>query len=592
MKNHDNKNVISGSVFLSVTVCLFAPYEMYISNKDEMWFKLSTFWWMPVLFCLLTILCSCAVGFALKNVAKRIYTTLLFAIALCIYIQGNFLNIDLGVMNGGAIVWSGYTFRVMIRLMVWILIIAVSIILSIYKKDIFQKAAYAISFFLTAVQAVTLVILLVPVILEGGDYTTGIYTFMSDKGLYEVGKEENVIVFCVDMFDDRYFKAIYDEEPEIADDFEGFTYFSNFTGTYSTTMYSLEHLLTGKIYLNEGPIGEWYNLRAAEGTYVDEFINSGYDLEIYSEKFSYFPLYYTKAADNYVEAPLYITNRLHFAFDLYQLVACKYLPDIIKPFIWMDGSEFNNWKGWQEVDDQAYDGRNAAFRDGTLTNGVSLSDSDKQFKFIHITGCHYPYTIDENANDVEPDSVSAIQCARGSIRMVQWYMDEMKKNGSYDNAVIVITADHGYYWDGTLTSPVCLVKPRNATGTMQINSAPVCQVDLPATLVDLCGINSDVDYGKSVFEYDENEERERYYYQYYLTERGSDGRMRLIEYSIDSANNSRESFQLTDVEYTVNGNKIEHAKYCQVCSGEYSDAEAEQTDSPRVVHFKRDNYPE
>lgn len=591
MKNYDNKNVIGGSIFLSVTVCLFAPFEMYISNKDEMWFKLSAFWWMPVVLCMLAIIGSCAIGFLFKGVAKRIYAALLFTTALCVYIQGNFLNIDLGVMNGGAIVWSEYFFQVMIRLTVWILIIAAGIALSVFKKDIFQKVSFAISFFLTAVQTVTLLVLLIPTILEG-DYTTGTYTFVSEEGLYEMGKEENVIFFCLDMFDDSYFKAIFEEEPEIAEEFEGFTYFSNFTGTYSTTNYSLPLLLTGKTYLNEGPAREWNNLRAEEGTYVDEFINNGYKLGIYSENTYLLPERYVTGADNYVEAPLYITNRLHFAYDLYQLVACKYLPDIVKPFIWMDGTEFNYWKGWKS-DYRAYDGLNASFRDGILDNGISIADSAKQFKFIHLWGSHYPYSIDENANDVETGGgVSDIQCARGVIRMVQWYIEEMKKNGSYDNAVIVITADHGYYWDGVLTNPLCLVKPRNATGNMKVNNAPVCQVDLPATIVDLCNINSDVDYGKSMFEYDESEERDRYFYQYYLQEKNSDMKWRLIEYRIDSANNLRESFHLTDVEYTIDGSKIEHAKYCQTCNGEYNDEEAEQMDPPRVVHVKRNNYPE
>lgn len=590
MKYHENKNVISGSLFFSVTICLFAPYEMYIANKKEMWFKLSAFWWMPVVLFLLVLSGFCVIGFILKGIAKRTYAALLFATALCIYIQGNFLNIDLGVMNGGTIAWREYTSQMMIHLVVWILIIATSIVLSIYKKNFFQKAALAISLYLIAVQVVTLLVLLFSII-KKGDYATDTYAFLSNKGLYEVGTEENVIVFCLDMFDDTYFKTIYEEEPEIADEFEGFTYFSNFTGTYSTTMYSLAHLLTGKVFLNNVSFYEWKDNKAVEGTYVDEFINNGYELGIYSSELSFIPENYKKAAGNYVEESLYITNNLNFAYDLYKLVACKYLPDIIKPFIWMDGTEFDDWKGG-ESDCLPYSTQNSSFRDGILDNGISIADSNKQFKFIHINGSHYQYTIDENANDVEPDSVSVIQCARGAIRIVQWYMEEMKKNGSYDSAVIVITADHGYYLDAVLASPVCLIKPRNATGTMKISNAPVCQVDLPATLVDLSNVNSDIDYGKSVFEYDESEERDRYFYLYYLNEKNNKERMRLIEYRIDNVSNSRESFHLTDVEYTVNGNRIEHSKYCQTCNDKCSDIETEQIDFPKVVHDKGKNYPE
>lgn len=590
MKKNDKNDIISVSLFLCVTIFLFAPFEMYISNKDEMWFNLSSFWWIPVVLCLAAIICSCVIGFALKSPFRRVYVALLFAIALCTYVQGNFLNIDVGVLNGGQVAWSEYTLKMIINFLVWILIIAISIALSIYKKDIFQKAGIAISYFLAAVQIVTLAVLLISTALEGG-YSANVYTFVSDEGLYEVGKNENVIVFCLDMFDDKYFSEIYAQEPDIADELEGFTYFSNFTGTYSTTTYSLPHLFTGKTYYNDGSLYEWNNLRAEEGTYVDEFLSNGYDLGIYSIGYSVIPSKYVTEADNYVEAPLYITNYLHFSYDLYQLVACKYFPDIVKPYIWMNGTEFDYWKG-SRSDEQPYDGSNASFREGLLENGISLSEEDNQFKFIHINASHYPYDIDENANDVEPDSVEDIQCARGALRMVQWYMEGMKKNGRYDDAVIVITADHGYYWDGVLTNPVCLIKPRNSTGVLKINNAPVSQVDLPATLLELSEINNSADYGKSVFEYTETEERDRYFYQYYLAETDSTWKWRLIEYRIDSSGNEENNFHLTDVEYTVNGNKIEHAKYCQTCNGEYYNKEDEQKDPPRILHVKRNNYPE
>ena len=590
MKNNNKINLMSSAIFFSVTVCLFAPFEIYIANKDEMWFRLSAFWWIPVLVCFTVFGCIYALGCLLKNDVKKIYLAFCFAMALCMYVQGNFLSLKVGVMNGAQIEWDKYTLRMVSNLIIWIFIIVVCVCFVIFREETFFKISKGIASFLTAVQIVALLVLFTTIGIEG-NYVKNTYTFVSDEGLYEVGKDENVIIFCLDMFDNEYFKTIYENEPGIANEFDGFTYFSNFTGTYSTTTYALPHLFTGKIYRNEGTLYEWNNLRAEEGTYIDEFIEEGYDLGIYSIGYSVIPNKYVLEAENYVEAPLYITNYLHFSYDLYQLVACKYFPDIVKPYIWMDGTEFDYWKGYKS-DNQPYDGTNASFRDGLIENGVSLSESSKQFKFIHINASHYPYDIDENANDVEKDSVTDVQCARGVLRMVQWYLEELKKNGSYDDTVIIITADHGYYWDGVLTSPVCLIKPKKATDTLQTNGAPTSQVDLPATLIDLAGINSNVDYGKSVFEYSQDEDRERYFYQYYLSETDSSWKWRLIEYKIDNDGNDRENFHLTDNEYTVSGIKIQHKMYCKTCNGEYANKEDEQREPSRVVHIKRNNYPE
>lgn len=590
MKISNKMSIIGSALFLSVTVCLFAPFEIYVANKSEFWFKLSAFWWIPILISAITFACCYIIGNVLRGKLQQTYNAFIFSLGLCAYLQGNFLNLNVGVLNGASIEWGEYTSWMCINLIVWIAVVIVIVIISMFKERYFKKAIAVVSFFLSSVQVVTLFVLLGTLVAEGG-FAYNTYTFLSDERLYSVAEGENIIVFCLDMYDDTYFETIVEREPEVIEELEGFTYFSNFTGAYSTTTYALPHLFTGQIYRNEGSLNEWNNKVAEQGTYVDEFVNAGYQLEIYSTGHTVIPSKYTQNAINYVKAPLYITNYLHFSYDLYQLVACKYLPDILKPYIWMDGTEFDYWKGYKS-DNAPYDGTNASFREGLLENGISVSDSSKLFKFIHINGSHYPYDIDENANDVEPDSVTDVQCARGTLRMVQWYLDELKKNDKYDDSLIVITADHGYYWDGVLTSPVCLIKPPQATGELEINSAPVCQADLPATLVELAGVETSNDFGKTIFEYQENEERDRLFYQYYLAETDNSWKWRLIEYKVDNADNSEEHFHLSGVEYTVNGTKIEHEKYCKTCQGEYANEEDALKEPLRVVHVKKENYPE
>lgn len=575
------KSLILIILFLGFTTCIYAPFEMYLTNRDELWFQVSQFWWVPLACGLTAMLAAWILGILFKGKLRSLYEGGLFGFALASYIQGNFLNLRVGVLNGADIPWREYRRHFIIDGVIFCLIVIIFLVMSFLKNNIFRKVSCVVSAFLVAIQFVALIVMLVPAVMEAKPQEE--IGFLSDKDLYKVASDENIIVFLLDMFDDTYFKQIMEEEPEIADQLEGFTYFNNATGAYSTTVYSVMHIMSGDYFLNEMSRGIWPEERGKSRLWQDELTESGYELNLYGYS-NWIPTRIVEESTNYVNAALRINHYKNFTIDLYRLVMCKYFPDMLKPYIWMNGNELNRWK---EPDSEyhAFSTDNIVFRDGITQEGISIGDADKIFKFIHIDGSHYPYYIDENANRVEEDSVSAVSCARGALRIVQNYMDGMKKNGSYENASIFIIADHGYYWDGVLTNPVMLVKPSGSVGKMNISNAPVCQKDLQATILELAGLNQDHSYGKSVFEIQEGEKRERLFYQYNLQEQGNgNGNYRLIEYSIDSDSNDRSSFHLTDVEYSVDGVKGEHIKYCKTCE---EGVVTDDHEPPRIVHYRK-----
>lgn len=574
-------------LFLTFTICIYAPFELYLTNQSEFWFSLSLIWWIP----LSVFIAAEAIVLLIGKlpIRKNLYEALLFSAAVCFYIQGNFLNLDVGVMNGAEIDWKDYSGHIAGNLIIWFVIFAVIMYISIYKEIIFEKIAGIISAFLTLIQLVSLIVLLV--VSWSGGMSKSTTNFVSDKNLYEVGSNSNVIVFLLDMYDDEYFKTLLADDPQLKENLDGFTYFSNHTGSYSTTSYSLSHLSTGKICHNEADLHEWMKNVSEDRLYLDELRDAGYRFSIYTDMTGCFPERYIKDSENYLEAPLKISNTLHFTFDLYQLVVLKYFPDVFKSVLWMDGTEFNYWKS-VESDYNVYIGDNLGFKNGLEEKGIKSGGDQKEFKFIHLNGTHYPYTINEFAEPVAEDSVTAEECAKGVMNIVEEYLNELKQNGVYDNTAIVMVADHGYYWDGTLTNPVLLVKPREAHGELTVNEAPVCQRDFGATILDLAGVQTGADYGRSVFEIPEGSQRDRYFYQYYLMERCDRGEIfRLIEYKAASETNNPALFELTDVEYTINGNKIQHSKYCSLCKGEEEYVQSEY-DPPRIVHHKSSNYPD
>lgn len=163
----------------------------------------------------------------------------------------------------------------------------------------------------------------------------------------------------------------------------------------------------------------------------------------------------------------------------------------------------------------------------------------------------------------------------------------------YDNSAVIIMADHGYSKNGVLTNPVFLLKPQNASGSMKISNPPVSHRDYPATIMALAGKTEIASkYGMSVLDIGEGEKRERFFYKYYYENEVKDNTLRLIEYRIDPESNARECFHLTDVEYTVEGERIQHSKYCKLCAaGGLSQEQLQKYDPPREIHEKGSNYP-
>ena len=576
-------------LFLTFTLGLYAPLEIYLTNVNEFWFSIYQICWMPLLVCIVIFFILYVLGLLIKKrvIMYKIYLAIIFGLGCCSYIQANFINLDVGIMNGAEIDWTLYTYRIYKDLIVWCVSIILVIIFFLWE-EVFIRIAKFTAYFLTLVQLVTLITLLGKGVIGGDFNNKNRGTFNSDYALYEVGSEENIIVFMLDMFDDNYFKRILNSEPEIADQLDGFTYFNNYTGLYSATACACTSLFTGNVFHNEMYQTDWVETQAEKRIYLDEVVDAGYDLYFYSDHSSILPDRIETKLKNNFNVTIDIKNKIQFLEKLYQLAGCKYFPDYYKTVAWMDGSEFNAFRDYQS-ESKLYENGNKFFRNGLEEKGsVDVRDGAMEYKFIHTTGAHFPYYINSKGEDVEKNTVDAVNCARGSLQIVQNYMEMLKEQGIYDKSSIIIMADHGFYKDGVLSNPIFLVKPENSRGTMLVNNAPVSQQDYSATTVDLIGYGNKEDYGRSAFDVSENLDRKRLFYLYYLDEY-IEKKLRLIEYQAPAISNNTTLFKLTDNEYSYTGEKIQHSKYCKTCQNGESEVIENGLEIHR--HEKSENYP-
>lgn len=550
------------SIFCIFTILIYAPLEMYLTNINEFWFDLSQFWFVVALIGGGGLIILILLGWKMPPLISDIYIATIFGFSVMMYVQANFINMDMGVLNGGSIDWATYRIKFLLNFGLWILTICLSLFVMSRYRNIFNKIVKYFSICITLIHASTLIVLLLtckPDVEKGQ-----ISKYVSAKDIYELSEEENVIVFLMDMFDERYFDELLEMEPGLAEEFEGFTHYTNSTGNYSTTAYSIGTLLTGQYIKNtEDTFYKEINKLYDKTILFDKLLDNGYELDIYTYA-SFIPSELRNACDNYIEGGDRISNYVTFSKYLYSLVASRYLPDFVKQHMWLVGDEFDSLcVRTGEADAQSFD--NVLFYENLIKEGISTQNNNKNFKFIHLNGVHYPYEMDENVERVEANAVSYIRCARGVVKILEEYMDGMKQVGVYDNSTIIILADHGYYWDGVITNPILLVKPKQSVGTMKTSSAPVSQQDFHASIMTYAELDESNEYGRAYSEIDESEMRERFFYQYYLQEGADEGKYRLIEYSIDSEGNERKNFHLTGVEYSVEGETVDHFANCQLC---------------------------
>lgn len=593
---HRNKGLIWSALLISITIGIVAPLELYFVNFDNFWFGLSEIFIIPLLaFTSIFILVVC-IGIILPEKIVYIYSSLVTAFGLCLYIQGNFLNLNVGLFDGNWIEWEDYYNQFAVNIVVWVVgtflfTVLGAIILKKRKETLFTFFCIL----LCGMQLSGLVSLIVPKVIDNGNIWEKRQCIVSDKNLFSVGIEKNIIVIVLDSFDEKFFEDFKNSKNELLEDFDGFTYYANHSGTFFNTYYSMASMINGTLFLNEQPISDWVEHQSDEYNYYDELLDAGYTISIYTNEFEHIPSYLYDKIDNFVDGKLEFRNQRTKFSLIYKMVVCKYFPDVFKQKFWLNGDEFSK-AAMSTSEYRNYYVGNAEFRDGLKANdGIDLIEGESDFKLIHLYGAHEAYYLDEEGNDTDPH-YDGQKMTKGLMHIVTAYLDGLKEKNVYDKCSIIITGDHGCGgWPGIITNPAMLIKPAGASGELKISSAPTSHADIAATIIDLAGMDDYSQFGESILRIGQSEERERYYYGYsFAPEDGwqpkfINGNHGITVYSVPNESNDPWGYELTDIEITPSGQKISHKEFCQSCA---DGTELSEYDIwPVRRHVWKDNYP-
>ncbi len=494
------------------TFAIFGPIDLYLRNSSYLGFSLPDL--LPLIG--LGMLGILVMSLLLSLVRGKVFDcalTCVFALAVAGYMQGNFLNLPLGTLDGNQVRWNTYTTHAFVNLFCWIALCAIPFIVYYFSRAVWDKLLRFVSILLVGMQAVALIVSLSTTTLPKRDTV-----YLTQENQFNLSTGNNVIVFILDMFDNKYADAILQDDPHYLDSLAGFTRYDNAAAVFGRTFPSVTYMLTGKKPDYTAPPAEYFREAYRTGTFLPTLkaLGASVDLHIISAPAA------TGPADNLIgqvdNLGIYAitVDHLRLMKRMLQLSAYRYCPHALKASLFLHTNDFSG------IVRAAGDLPNTSYVDDPYffsllrASGLTVQRSEPNFTLFHLHGPHGPYTMNEFGESV-PEHDSPTTQAKGSLYILYHYIDQMKKVGAFDRSTIIVTADHGFYYTQRLlptsTTPILFVKPVGVSDAepLRTSHAPVSHEDLQATVIDAMG-GDYAPFGRRFQDIGENENRERTFY--------------------------------------------------------------------------------
>lgn len=510
MKVKENKGlfVIFANILL---LFLYAPLELYFTNKDEFWFDFKVLF--PRLIVLSAIIFVIMVGIfwiASKLSAKleECLIALAFAAYLGFYIQGNFMSGFLPELDGAVVDWSLYPIERIESLILWILLFLGSAFLLKILGNKYLSAIKYVSMFVSLVLLVTIIFLG----MSSKGFEKKINMSATTEGIWDFG-EKNYIVFLLDTVDSGLMRENTDIELVFAE-LDGFTFYNNVVGLFQVTQPTVPFLFSGEYCFGWDTYSSYFQEAFLKSPLFEQLEEKGYCVNVYNADM---PLKdeRMKRFENVVEnLEGDVTSNWDFIRWTMQMTLYRYFPFELKKLCFVNPAALNTLKKLPDGY-QLFSWDNRAFFDLMENSNVSQKEQP-QFKIIHLKGTHAPFDLDAN---LEPkDGATYEEANAGCVKLINSYILKLKEEGVYNNSTIVIMSDHGYSasWNEPSNSridPILFIKNVGERHPLKIDNAPISYADMPDAFVRLIDLNEYNEDGQShVFDWKDGDTRDRVFY--------------------------------------------------------------------------------
>ena len=472
------KHRLAFGAIISALFCfpllVFSPLVLYVSGNDEMWFSFRSLL-SPVIvvsligFAGVTLILSLPPG-----AIHKVLCCLVFGVALGLYIQCGFFNIDYGsgVLDGSQIAWKDYTTYGAIDSAMWAACLALPFALFMVFKRSWRHILMVVAVILIVMQIGILSVR----IYQNQNTLNKLSHEVTTEGIYDLSDEDNTMVFILGSMDQSYYEDYKKKHPEITKTLSGFTEYDSALASGSDPLVSIPSMLTGEVYKKDIKYTDFINNIWNTNNVFDLLKRNGVDTRIYTEE-KYFGNAAVRKVENVVNKAQ--DNKAYWTIGgtIYRYTMYKAFPHYLKRPFWMNLREYSSLKSNDTFNPDA---DYQFFGDYDSAEGFDYSDKYRRaLRVYNIKGADTPYRL-TSTGEKDTDGTSLNEQIEGDFCYVLKMIDDLKENGMYDQTRIIITADNG---DVEYNQrPMLLYKDKGETAAYRVSSAPVSLFDLPATL--------------------------------------------------------------------------------------------------------------
>ncbi len=497
---------LAAPAFLLMFTGVFAsPLDIVNSNHAYLTFSAGDLFWPLLGLCLAGTLVLAGLLALVGGKGHKLALGFLAGVALMFYLQGVLLGGDLITLDGSDFMWQDNPSAAYKNLVLWLAVAVVAAVLTLLFHDYAKTGILILCAALCLAQATALVTTWVP-------KEKGVVNFQLDgSDQFVLSENENVIVLTLDQVSPLIFEQVLALDPELETAFKDFTYYDNMSAAYSFTFPSMCFLLTGQQFDNTIPTRQWvseaWHSDTAEYFYdtLDEY---GYTSRVYVES-NYAAIDVENMLgkiDNVAEAGDLVV-RWRLLQDAIWMSLYRHNPIILKNEFCISTGQIVDVAEYQGVEKVRI---NYDFYPALQDEGLTVGQTENNFVWHHLQGAHFPFVVGYEGELIWPEAEETeenrLNQLHGYLLAVEEYFNQLKELGLYDDATIIISADHGYF--ECFQAAFLIKTPGQSFEQMQISHAPVAQEDILATVLDCIG----ADYsplGRSVFDIGENEQRWR-----------------------------------------------------------------------------------
>ncbi len=500
------------SALLSFMFFIWGSIEVYFSNPNDFPFPVKeALFPLVILFALSTVVLTLIIAL-FKGTWFRVLLGLVTGVSVASYVQNMFLNIDLGLFEGGLTDWTLFEYNNVPNALIYVGILLAVALAVVCVKKYYKNIVLGLSCLLLLMQGSAFAVSLAS---ATNSSTLPKYVLNGDTQM-NVSKNQNVIVFVLDYFANTYYDDVLDEYEEAKDYFTDFTYYNNCDPVYIGTFPSIAHLMTGKPFDMNVKIDAWFQ-SAWEGEKAGNFYsalkNNNFETRLFSRSPRALGLQFAGGKlDNLLDTeqlPVQtIVNQKQLMKCMTRLSCFRLFPHVLKKYVEIPAEEYLKISN-TKVQGQENIVIDAQYYKKLKDTGLTVENSDKNlFMVQHLGGAHEPYILSKDVEEVKKSDLTTTAFA--SLKIVHEYIEVLKEKGLYDDATIIITSDHGDKENNMQV--IYFIKEKGAKKEkMAVTNAPISHLDFEGTILTNAGLENVKKQNNltSIYDFEEDDERER-----------------------------------------------------------------------------------